>query len=598
MNNEEEIEIIDDVGGSEVIDTNPTEPNTMDNNVSSEVDSNQDVSSVFNVNPGEVNNSDVVFPIQESVEENTIVENSIEEPSIFNEVPSDITSNNEEVITNDSISNEDNVDNSINNIVPNEEVTPQEITEINADEVENINNSEVSTDQEEINNEVTISSEEVNQDSVSETEIVNNNEIPSPQVEITNDVIAPSDEVVPQEINNDSIELTNNEMEVQDNNNSQDINNVEVPTPLVENNVTPEENKEVTGVSIDNQVTEEVPQDNITEIKTTAKIQNEAGTTVIGEINGENVSVVSESIPESIDVDYKNNVTKEDKKKKVKVNSGDKKSSPIILALLLVVIIGVGGYFGVTYYMNNSNPNFEVKNVTLELGETIPQTASYYVEGSNVKDTDYNIDLSNVSQEIGTYNYTVTRKATVKTGTIEITDTKGPEVIFKDNLMFAKDSTITKDNLVSSCNDASNCTYELVGTIDTTVAGSQEATINATDGLGNTSTVTTEISIIAKSLVCKSVETLSEDGTYSVRLEDVFYFDGEDKYISSVGKKVTTFVDYGSFFALIKEQENNSEYNFDRKTFSYWVANEVLNKEVQTLDEIKNFYTTNKYTCN
>ena len=91
MNNEEEIEIIDDVGGSEVIDTNPTEPNTMDNNVSSEVDSNQDVSSVFNVNPGEVNNSDVVFPIQESVEENTIVENSIEEPSIFNEVHSDIT---------------------------------------------------------------------------------------------------------------------------------------------------------------------------------------------------------------------------------------------------------------------------------------------------------------------------------------------------------------------------------------------------------------------------------------------------------------------------------------------------------------------------
>ena len=203
-------------------------------------------------------------------------------------------------------------------------------------------------------------------------------------------------------------------------------------------------------------------------------------------------------MPNSIDVSAKEAAKAvETKTKQVKVKTPRQKITSAIITIVVLLILGGGGYFGYNYFMQN-NVTFEAKNVEFDLGQEIPKEVSYYINSSKpIVNGEYSIDLSNVGEDIGTYQYTITRKNDTKTGTITIGDTKGPVITFKDNLMFSKNDVITKDDLVSKCEDVSNCTYELEAAIDTSVAGSQEVGVVAEDDLGNQSNEKTSISIIA-----------------------------------------------------------------------------------------------------
>lgn len=341
--------------------------------------------------------------------------------------------------------------------------------------------------------------------------------------------------------------------------------------------------------------------DNV-EIKETETLKGEAGTTVIGEVDGDEVLLTSKELPQSIDVSVKPPKVDVKPPKKVKVVTKREKITSIIISIIVILIIAGGAYAAYYFFYVQNNNIFEAKNVSIEAGSELPNSASFYVKTSKtIDDMEYVIDLSGVLSTIGTYNYTINHNGVIKMGTVTVNDTKGPEVTFKDNLKFNKGATITKDDLVKECTDISNCTYELTSDVDTSNSGNIETSITAKDDIGNTSIakVTIEIVDISKVLVCTSNEEKNSDNTYTTKNVDTLSFDSANNLVSSTGKKVYTYIDYASYFDIYNAQQNNSEYNFDKKTFSYWINNAVLASDLNTkqYDEINNYYSNNNYNC-
>ena len=658
MEKEEEIEIIDDVEGS-VENSNSIEPNTINENVSTEnVTSEGDnigdvvidtpaeepapVESIAQETPSVENTFDVVM--DSSAEEQVPVEPEVQAvPNVESTFDVVMDSPAEEPAPVESVAQETpNVESTFDVVMdsPAEEPAPVESVAQDAPNVESTFDVVMDSPAEEPAPVESVSQEEPSTES--DTDIVMDSPVEEqtsvepvsqeePSAESDSDVVMDSpveepaqEEPVSQEETPSTDEnfdvVMDAPTEVQENPEAnEEINNNDNTSSIIpDNSIAPQEINEspVVENSTEETITEETQEnpetvDNSTEastevqninsdainIKETTTLKNEAGTTVIGEINGESATTVSETMPESIDVNAKTSAIDTSNKKKVSIKTPKQKMTTIIIIAIIVLVVGVGGYFGYTFIVNN-NVSFEAKNLSFEVGTPLPTSVQQYIEtSSKVKYEEFSLDVSQVGNEIGEYTYTITRKGETKTGKITIQDTVGPVVTFKENLLFAKDTQITKDLLVSDCSDPSNCVYDLTDAIDSSVAGSQEVTISAKDDLGNVSNVVTDISIISKSLTCKGKETPAEDGTNTERLEDVFYFDDNDQLISSVGKKVTTFIDYGSYFALLNDEENKGKYNFDRKTFSYWVTNDVLYGNGTTIDDIKTYYSTNEYTC-
>lgn len=398
--------------------------------------------------------------------------------------------------------------------------------------------------------------------------------------------------VIPEipQTNTEKSDNTENMVNIEDN-----ITTKPVTTPQVST-----ENNEIVDNAKDMGSTSTSNNNNPIEIKETTTLKSEAGTKVIGEVNGDNVTITAQELPKSIDISVKPPKVETIGPKKVKIVTKRQKTAKILVTLLVILILAGGGYAAYYFLYAQNNNLFEAKNVTVEAGTTLPTSASYYVKTSKtIDDMEYTIDLSGVASSIGTYNYTINHNGVIKMGTVTIKDSKGPEVIFKDNLQFNKGSAITKDDLVKECNDISNCTFELATSVNTSVAGDVEITINAKDDVGNVTNATATIKIIdiSKVLVCTSAAEKASDGTYTTKLVDSLSFDSSNNLVSSTGKKVYTYIDYSSYFEIYNAQQNNKEYNFDKKTFSYWQSNDVLVSNLKTFDEINTFYTSNNYSC-
>ena len=337
------------------------------------------------------------------------------------------------------------------------------------------------------------------------------------------------------------------------------------------------------------------------DIKQTSTIMNESGTQVIGSLNGDSAETISEKLPDGIDITTKEMPKQEEKKKtkRVKIQTKRDKISNII-SIILIILVLAGGGFGAYFFLYLQNDNlFEVKNVTYELGTTLPVSATYYVETSKkIDDMTYEVDLSNVQNTVGVYNYTVKHNEVTKSGIITIEDTKGPVVTLNENLKFSINTVVTKNDIVDSCEDPSTCTYELSETIDTTKTGKQEITVVAKDSLGNESSTpaTIEIFEVSKTLVCSSTKS-SADGKTEEIIEDTLYFDNTDKFIYVQSKKITKFIDFIAYFQAFNEYKDNKDYTFDAITHSYSQANKSIYKDQGTTEQAKNFYSANSYTC-
>lgn len=351
-------------------------------------------------------------------------------------------------------------------------------------------------------------------------------------------------------------------------------------------------------------VLDDIPVSNVSnkdvEIKQTATIKSEVGTSVLGQINGDTITATNNPIPDKLDINSKPQNETKTNTKKVKVSTKREKIMGI-LALILVLFVIVGGGIAVYYFGFLNNPsNFNVKNLSFELGSELPTGVTTYITSSNKIDgMEYSLNISKVDSKIGLYSYSVTHKGVTKSGTITIKDSQAPVVTLKDDLSFSKGSTITKDDIVSTCVDLSNCTYDLEKNVDSSTSGTINVNVIAKDDAGNSVTTTAKVTIvdIAKTLVCKSNPELASDGTYNTVIEDTINFDSTDKLVSSSSKKIVSYIDLNQFFTLYNAEKDNSEYSFDKVKFNYSTKNDIDLNDLSNYNDISASYTTKGYTC-
>ena len=413
--------------------------------------------------------------------------------------------------------------------------------------------------------------------------------------------------------NNNSINTTSNIASTNIPNNINIPNNTNVANgPVVTSNINPN------NASLSNEATKTISSPNQTinnsnpitnpsnstniKIEETSVTKSQKGTVAVATINNGNVNILTEKMPESIDINVKENKIVNKNGKKVRIMTKRELITNIILSVFLILVLCGGGY-GVYYYMFGNNPrNFETKNITVEYGEEIPASVRSYINLTDISEPDYTLDLSKVKEEIGTYQYTVSYGKTTKTGTITINDTKAPVVTFKENKEFDEGTIITKDMLVEKCEDISGCTYELTNEVDTKNPGTINASVTAKDNLGNAAEYTVDLNIVEKltTLVCSSTvvttdensKTLLESNTYTLEFNNL-------KVLKNGTLKVLRTYLSDSDYISIKNNLVSEGYTLEE-------VNRRANKEssidnvanLTSQEDIKAHLESNNYTCN
>ena len=357
------------------------------------------------------------------------------------------------------------------------------------------------------------------------------------------------------------------------------------------------ENKQM--ISNSNTLEDKKPgMDNTLKIEETTTTKSQHGTVAVAQVTSNGVNVLTDKLPDAIDISNKMKKVIEKNGKKVRIMTKRELITNIILSVVFILLIGAGGY-GVYYYFFFNNPrNFEVKDIKIEYGSEIPSSVLNYINLTDISEPDYTLDLSNVKKDIGTYNYTVSYGNTVKTGKITIEDTTAPVVTFKDNLEFEEGSTITKEMLVSECSDISECSYDLTSPIDTSKTGEVEASITATDNLGNKKDYPVNINIYEKiiKIICnknnldmvKKIITVSE---YEA------YFKSDKSLKKGKYRDVVSIIG-DTNYETNKDSYKNNGYILDDSKKTATKESDIDNiSNLTNQDDIKMHLESNGYTC-
>ena len=389
------------------------------------------------------------------------------------------------------------------------------------------------------------------------------------------------------------------------NTNNTNINNIPsntVPQVNTNNNITKASHTN-TNTSQPNNSTPSNDSNNQNNIKIqeTSVTKSQKGTLTVATLNNGTVNIVNNSFPEPIDINVKANKIVTKNGKRVRIMTKRELITNIILSFFFVLALcGVG--YGTYYYIFRNNPrNFETKNVTVEYGEEIPVSVKNYINLTDISEPDYNLDLSAVKNEIGTYTYKVSYGNTVKTGTITINDTKAPVITFKTLTDIDSGTEITKDMLVESCEDPSDCTYDLTSPVDTTNPGEVTASITAKDNLGNSKDYTIKLNIIEKiiNMVCKgtlvttdeSGKTILESNNYNLK------FNTSKNLKPSTLNTIRTYLSESDYLS-VKDGLTANGYTLEEVNKRAQKDSNIDNvANLTTQDEIKTHLESSGYTC-
>lgn len=357
------------------------------------------------------------------------------------------------------------------------------------------------------------------------------------------------------------------------------------------------ENKQM--ISNSNTLEDKKPgMDNTLKIEETTTTKSQHGTVAVAQVTSNGVNVLTDKLPDAIDISNKMKKVIEKNGKKVRIMTKRELITNIILSVVFILLIGAGGY-GVYYYFFFNNPrNFEVKDIKIEYGSEIPSSVLNYINLTDISEPDYTLDLSNVKKDIGTYNYTVSYGNTVKTGKITIDDTTAPVVTFKDNLKFEEGSTITKEMLVSECSDISECSYDLTSPIDTSKTGEVEASITATDNFGNTKDYPITIKIYEKlvEMICHKNDLDQEKKIINISEYDA-YFKRDKSFKSGKYRDIVSIPGTDNYEAL-KDSYLNNGYKLDDGNKRATKESDIDNiSNLTNQEEIKTHLESNGYIC-
>lgn len=388
----------------------------------------------------------------------------------------------------------------------------------------------------------------------------------------------------------------NNNLNTQNNSSNQvSMNSTKENNNIV--NGTSLENKQM--ISNSNTLEDKKPgMDNTLKIEETTTTKSQHGTVAVAQVTSNGVNVLTDKLPDAIDISNKMKKVIEKNGKKVRIMTKRELITNIILSVVFILLIGAGGY-GVYYYFFFNNPrNFEVKDIKIEYGSEIPSSVLNYINLTDISEPDYTLDLSNVKKDIGTYNYTVSYGNTVKTGKITIEDTTAPVVTFKDNLKFEEGSTITKEMLVSECSDISECSYDLTSPIDTSKTGEVEASITATDNLGNKKDYPVNINIYEKiiKIICNKNNLDMEKKIITVSEYEAYF--KSDKSLKKGKYRDIVYIKGDTNYETNKDSYKNNGYILDDSKETATKESDIDNiSNLTNQDDIKMHLESNGYTC-
>lgn len=357
------------------------------------------------------------------------------------------------------------------------------------------------------------------------------------------------------------------------------------------------ENKQM--ISNSNPLEDKKPgMNNTLKIEETTTTKSQHGTMAVAQVTSNGVNVLTDKLPDAIDISNKMKKVIEKNGKKVRIMTKRELITNIILSVVFILLIGAGGY-GVYYYFFFNNPrNFEVKDIKIEYGSEIPSSVLNYINLTDISEPDYTLDLSNVKKDIGTYNYTVSYGKTVKTGKITIEDTMAPVVTFKDNLEFEEGSTITKEMLVSECSDISECSYDLTSPIDTSKTGEVEASITATDNLGNKKDYPVNINIYEKiiKIICNKNSLDMEKKIITVSEYEAYF--KSDKSLKNGKYRDIVSIIGDTNYETNKDSYKSNGYVLDDSKKTATKESDIDNiSNLTNQDDIKMHLESNGYTC-
>lgn len=344
------------------------------------------------------------------------------------------------------------------------------------------------------------------------------------------------------------------------------------------------------------------PNPNNIKIEETSVTKSQKGTVTVATVNDGAVSILTDKFPEPIDISVKASKVVTKNGKKVRIMTKRELITNIVLSFFFVLALcGVG--YGTYYYIFRNNPrNFETKNVTVELGEEIPQSVRSYINLTDISEPDYSLDLSGVKNEIGTYTYKVSYGNTTKTGMITVNDTKAPVITFKDVKDFDSGTVITKDMLVLSCEDISECSYELTSPVDTSNVGEVTASITAKDNLGNSADYTIDLNILEKltKLICsKSGIGLDENSKMMVENNNYTLLFTVAKALKKGTLLTTRTYLSETDYISIKDNLQASGYILEEENKRATKTSEIDNvANLTNQDEVKTHLESNGYICN
>lgn len=388
----------------------------------------------------------------------------------------------------------------------------------------------------------------------------------------------------------------NNNLNTQNNSSNQvSMNSTKENSNIV--NGTSLENKQM--ISNSNTLEDKKPgMDNTLKIEETTTTKSQHGTVAVAQVTSNGVNVLTDKLPDAIDISNKMKKVIEKNGKKVRIMTKRELITNIILSVVFILLIGAGGY-GVYYYFFFNNPrNFEVKDIKIEYGSEIPSSVLNYINLTDISEPDYTLNLSNVKKDIGTYNYTVSYGNTVKTGKITIEDTTAPVVTFKDNLEFEEGSTITKEMLVSECSDISECSYDLTSPIDTSKTGEVEASITAIDNLGNKKDYPVNINIYEKiiKIICNKNNLDMEKKIITVSEYEAYF--KSDKSLKKGKYRDIVYIKGDTNYETNKDSYKSNGYILDDSKKTATKESDIDNiSNLTNQDDIKMHLESNGYTC-
>ena len=184
------------------------------------------------------------------------------------------------------------------------------------------------------------------------------------------------------------------------------------------------------------------------------------------------------------------------------IETAPKKRKPMnkTLFVVLIIVLIAAVAFGVYYFLNmgSNSLNVTVKNVTIGVGETLSDNITDYATISGEGSGSCTLNTRNVDpMTIGEYPFTITCGTETFNGTINVADVDAPEISL--NTVYKQvNSTVTVDEFVASCTDPSECSTSFanentLASYLQTAGGPYSIDIVATDGAGNSQTVTTEL---------------------------------------------------------------------------------------------------------